>query len=84
MKKLNVLMSIAIALAMPTLALTAQETDWRADDTARILDKTIRLELAPSTAHLLPGERLALSHLLAAGGLMHELYLEQTHAEALL
>lgn len=81
MKKASLVMSIAL-LAVPPAA-AASSHYWSKDEAAVILDKTIELELAPSLEGLAEGERIALSHLLEAGRLMHELYLEQTHHQAL-
>ena len=56
---------------------------WPEQAAAEILDKTLVVELAPKLDTLSDAERAALPHLLDAGRVMHELYLQQRHPEAL-
>ncbi len=49
---------------------------------AAILQKTATLRLAPDLAHLTPGERAAVNHLLQVGGILQRLYEEARHPEA--
>lgn len=56
---------------------------WTSEQARPILDKTLSVRLDPDLSHLSEGEQAALGHLLAAGELFHELYLEQRHPDAL-
>ena len=56
---------------------------WSSEQTQPILDATLQVTLDADLAHLTPAERESLDALLAAGTIMHELYMEQLHAEAL-
>lgn len=56
---------------------------WSPAETDAILDKTLRIHLAPSLEHLSAEENAALGHLLAAGQRLHSLYLLQKHHQAL-
>ena len=55
---------------------------WPVEKSQPILDATLRVTLDPSLAHLSAAESKALESLLAAGSIMHELYLQQLHSEA--
>lgn len=56
---------------------------WGADKTDPILEKTVTLRLAPDLSALSGNEQTAVRELVAAGKLMHTLYLEQQHYEAI-
>ncbi len=56
---------------------------WSKEKADPILDKTVTLRLAPDLSILSEAERAALNEMLAAGRLLHELYLEQKHHQAL-
>ncbi|HEX7048465.1 MAG TPA: NUDIX hydrolase [Gammaproteobacteria bacterium] len=56
---------------------------WGEEKTGPILSKTITLRLAPDLSMLSEAERAALEELLAAGKLLHALYLKQNHHQAL-
>ena len=54
------------------------------DEQAReIISKTLAVKLAPDLSHLSDGEKATLDKLMAAGELMHELYLQQRHSEGI-
>ena len=56
---------------------------WPVERTQPILDSRLEVTLAPDLGHLSPSERQALDDLLAAGAIMHTLYEQQLHEEAL-
>lgn len=56
---------------------------WAVEQANAILDKTLRVHLAPDLGYLTSGEREAIEHLLEVGSIMHRLYLESRHVEAL-
>lgn len=53
------------------------------DAVREILDRTLVVRFAPDLSSLRPGERAAVPHLLRAGEVMHDLYEDQLHREAL-
>ena len=56
---------------------------WSIEQSQPILDATLDIVLATDLAQLTSAEAEALESLLAAGRIMHELYIGQLHAEAL-
>lgn len=84
---------LAGLLAATTLSVSAQPEDseasdllaasWSPEAIRPVLDKTLFLHLAPDTTALTEGEKRAVSALVDAGGLLHEIYLDQKHPEAL-
>lgn len=56
---------------------------WTAEQSEMILDKTLRVHLAPDLNHLSDGERAAIGYLLEVGSIMHRLYLDSRHKDAL-
>jgi hypothetical protein len=56
---------------------------WDADRVSQILDRTLTIRLEPDLSGLSAAERSTVNDLLAAGRLMHELYLESRHREGL-
>ena len=76
--------AIALLLLMtsPSLA-QLPEGYWSSAETQPILDATLRVTLDADLSNLSAAESQALESLLAAGEIMHELYLDQLHAEAL-
>lgn len=56
---------------------------WTVEQANSILDKTLRVHLSPDLAYLTGGEQEAVEHLLEVGSIMHRLYLESRHVEAL-
>jgi len=75
------LAACATAPSAPSTAGIAPTFD--AARTAQILARTQRLHLAPDLSALTPGERAAVTELLAAGERMHRLYMDQRHPQAL-
>ncbi len=55
---------------------------WSTEETAPILEKTMRLRFAYDAAELSENERAAVEELLKAGKRFHSLYLDQTHPQA--
>ncbi|MBW3566070.1 MAG: NUDIX hydrolase [Acidobacteria bacterium] len=77
-------MSAALLLIAATAS--AQELPegyWGVDRSQPILDATRTIRLDPDLSDLTPGERRAVGHLLEAGAILHQLYLEAKHPEAL-
>jgi hypothetical protein len=56
---------------------------WDADRIDPILQRTARLHLAPDLSALTPGEQIAVRELIAAGEIMHRIYMSQRHPQAL-
>jgi len=56
---------------------------WGPDRVKPILDKTLRLHLAPDLSGLKPKERITVGLLLEVGEIFHDLYLDARHAHAL-
>ena len=77
-------LAVALLLVSPTLnAAELPDGYWSEDKVRPILDKTVVVKLAPDLAGLSGNEKAALKELLAAGHLLHDAYLEQTHHQAL-
>jgi hypothetical protein len=77
---------VALGLAAAALAapLTAQAPrEWSPAQAKAILDKTQTIRLAPSLAHLSPGERIAVTKLLEVGRIFQDVYEAQRHRSAL-
>lgn len=73
----------AMLAALPAFAADLPEGYWQGEPVREILDKTITLRLAPDTGSLPAAEQSAILDLLAAGELLHEIYLDQNHHQAL-
>ena len=71
------------ALAQPSRPATAPAAEWTPAQVKEILDKTQTVRLAPSLAHLTPGERVAVSKLLEVGAIFQDVYELQRHRNAL-
>lgn len=71
----------ASATSQPMVAPNAAE--WTSPQIAQILDKTMFLKLAPDTAGLSVAESQTLALLLEAGHLLHDIYLQAQHQDAL-
>ncbi len=56
---------------------------WSAEESARVLDRTERLEVSADTSSLTAGERAAVEQLLAVGAIIQRLYEDQRHPQAL-
>jgi len=61
----------------------APRTEWTAAQAQEILDKTQTIRLAPSLAHLSPGERVAVVRLIEVGRIFQDIYEAQRHRGAL-
>lgn len=57
--------------------------EWSPAQAQAILDKTQTIRLAPSLAHLSPGERTAVAKLLEVGRIFQDVYEAQRHRDAL-
>jgi hypothetical protein len=57
--------------------------EWTPAQAKAVLDKTQTIRLAPSLAHLSPGERIAVAKLLEVGRIFQDLYETQRHRSAL-
>ena len=57
--------------------------EWTPAQARAILDKTQTIRLAPSLAHLSPGERVAVAKLLEVGRIFQDVYEAQRHRNAL-
>lgn len=71
-----------LLLAFPVAA-ELPDGYWPLDATRPILDSRLEVTLAPDLGHLSPAEKQALDALLAAGKVVHTLYQQQLHAQAL-
>ena len=73
---------VFIALALNPVFAELPDGYWSVEMSQPILDATLRVTLEPDLAHLSIAESKALKSLLAAGEIMHELYVQQLHVEA--
>jgi hypothetical protein len=71
------------ALAGPAAAQAPAPREWQPAQVQAILDKTQTIRLAPSLAHLSPGERVAVEKLLEVGRIFQDVYEQQRHRNAL-
>ena len=75
---------LLVALAAPATAQApALPREWAPAQVQEILDKTQTIRLAPSLAHLSPGERVAVGKLLEVGRIFQDVYEAQRHRSAL-
>jgi hypothetical protein len=70
-------------LAAPAAAQSPAPREWAPDQVQAILDKTQTIRLAPSLAHLTPGERIAVTKLIEVGRIFQDVYEQQRHRNAL-
>lgn len=75
--------SLALLLAAPAAAQPPTPREWAPDRVQAILDKTQTIRLAPSLAHLSPGERVAVAKLIEVGRIFQDVYEAQRHRNAL-
>ena len=73
---------LAVAAAMAPAPAQAPR-EWTPAQAQAILDKTQTIRLAPSLAHLSPGERVAVAKLLEVGRIFQDVYEAQRHRDAL-
>jgi hypothetical protein len=74
---------LLIAVSAPAMVQAQAPREWTAAQAREILDKTQTIRLAPSLAHLSPGERSAVTKLLEVGRLFQDVYEQQRHRNAL-
>jgi hypothetical protein len=82
MRSLTLSLCVLLAPA-PTLHAADDETWWTLEQAEAVLERTRRVELAPDLSGLSPAARAAADRLLEAGAILHELYEESRHREAL-
>jgi hypothetical protein len=70
-------------LTAPAAAQSPAPREWEPAQVQTILDKTQTVRLAPSLAHLTPGERVAVTKLLEVGRIFQDVYEQQRHRNAL-
>jgi hypothetical protein len=73
---------LVAALLTPAPAQPPPPREWTPAQAKAILDKTQTIRLAPSLAHLTPGERIAVAKLLEVGRIFQEVYELQRHRNA--
>jgi hypothetical protein len=87
--KRNRLVSIGLMMLVPVVlsnAVTSTELPagyWGGAQVEPILERTLVVRLAPDLSGLTPAERATVDDLLAAGEILHRLYLESTHPQSL-
>jgi hypothetical protein len=74
---------LLVAFAAPAAAQAPAPREWTPAQAKAILDKTQTIRLAPSLAHLSPGERVAVNKLLEVGRIFQDVYEAQRHRNAL-
>lgn len=77
---------IVAAVVLSSISVAAQELPegyWGVERSAEILDLTRTVTLSPDLSDLTRGERRAVDLLLEAGRILHEIYLDSRHPEAL-
>lgn len=72
-----------LAALSPAAAQAPAAREWTPAQAQAILDKTQTIRLAPSLAHLTPGERTAVAKLLEVGRIFQDIYEAQRHRAAL-
>jgi hypothetical protein len=72
-----------IGSTLPATASEMREGFWTQEQAQTILNKALRVHLAPSLDALSPGERIAVDNLLEVGAIMQRLYEDSRHPEAL-
>ncbi|HEY0132287.1 MAG TPA: hypothetical protein VGB57_12885 [Allosphingosinicella sp.] len=77
------LLLLATLLAAPATAQAPAPREWTPAQVQAILDKTETIRLAPTLAHLSPGERVAVTKLLEVGRIFQDVYEQQRHRNAL-
>ena len=82
-------MRFAVILLLMTACPLLQAADgpstgyWSLAQAREVLDKTRHVYIDPNLGGLTAGEREAVDKLIAAGQLLHEMYLDSLHPEAL-
>ncbi|HYG48864.1 MAG TPA: hypothetical protein VD846_13105 [Allosphingosinicella sp.] len=70
-------------VAAPASVPAQAPREWTPAQAQAVLDKTQTIRLAPSLAHLTPGERVAVDKLLEVGRIFQDVYEQQRHRDAL-
>ncbi len=86
MKHTTIFLLAILSASLASFAATAQvipDTYWSQQKASEILDKTRRVYLDPDVSALTPGEQSAVGKLIEAGHIMHRLYEDSMHPEAL-
>ena len=86
MKYPRMLLATALAVSLVSSSACAQSLPgnyWTEPQAAEILDKTLRIVLDPDASSLTEGEQAATRKLIQAGHLMHRLFEDSMHPEAL-
>jgi hypothetical protein len=81
MARLLASLLLLLTLAAPAAA-QAPAREWTPAEAKAILDKTQTIRLAPSLAHLSPGERTAVTKLIEVGRIFQDVYELQRHRSA--
>ena len=74
---------IPLVLAPAAAQAPSAIREWSPAQAQAVLDKTQTIRLAPSLAHLSPGERVAVAKLLEVGRIFQDVYEAQRHRNAL-
>jgi hypothetical protein len=87
---LTIVRATASTILLLLLSVTTSGSDpgstqgyWTVKQANAVLEKTLRVHLAPDLSYLTVGEREAVKYLLEVGSIMHRLYVESRHVEAL-
>jgi hypothetical protein len=83
MPRIDWALLLVVAVAAPATAQAPAPREWAPAQVREILDKTQTIRLAPSLAHLSPGERVAVTRLLEVGRIFQDVYEQQRHRNAL-
>jgi hypothetical protein len=83
MKTFALLLPLALSLSPVAAQAPSGPREWTPAEAQAILGKTQTIRLAPSLAHLSPGERTAVAKLLEVGRIFQDLYETQRHRSAL-
>ena len=83
--KLKLVIAVVAALLISSQADSEESLEgyWSLEQAHEILDKTRRIKLDPDLSALSAGERAAAAKLIRLGGIMHRLYQDSMHPEAL-
>ncbi len=78
---IGLILAVAVTRAVASAELPSGY--WSADEVGEILERTLVVRLEPDLSVLTPAERATVDDLLAAGKILHRLYLESKHAQSL-
>lgn len=77
------LVVVVALLATSVVAAEQPSGTWSPDEVERILERTLTVRLEPDLSTLTAAEQATVDDLLAVGKILHDLYLESTHAQSL-